>query len=69
MIDNPLALDLLSKMLALDPRERVTAKEALRHDFFKPLSRKQELMMMGGGSSNEYMRGGATSNMMGKFAR
>jgi serine/threonine protein kinase len=40
MIDNPLALDLLSKMMALDPRERITAKEALRHDFFKPISRK-----------------------------
>ena len=42
MIDNPLALDLLGKMLALDPRDRITAKEALRHDFFKPLSRQQD---------------------------
>jgi cyclin-dependent kinase len=39
MIDNLLALDLLSKMMALDPRDRITAKEALRHDFFKPLTR------------------------------
>ncbi len=46
MIDNPLALDLLSKLLALDPRDRITAREALKHDFFKPMSRKQELMMM-----------------------
>lgn len=69
MIDNSLALDLLSKMLALDPRERITAKEALRHDFFKPISRKQELMMMGGGSSNEYMRGGASNHLMGKPTR
>ena len=44
MIENPLALDLLSKMLALDPRHRITAKEALRHEFFKPVTRKQELM-------------------------
>jgi serine/threonine protein kinase len=43
MINNPLALDLLSKLLALDPRDRITAKEALRHDFFKPLTRKQEV--------------------------
>jgi serine/threonine protein kinase len=34
MIENPVALDLLSKMLALDPRNRITAKEALRHEFF-----------------------------------
>ena len=43
---NPIALDLLSKMLALDPRERITAKEALRHEFFKPVSRAQEIQMM-----------------------
>jgi cyclin-dependent kinase len=42
-IDNPLALDLLSKLLALDPRDRITAKEALRHDFFKPISRRKQL--------------------------
>lgn len=43
---NPMALDLLSKMIALDPRDRITAKEALRHEFFKPLSRAQEIQMM-----------------------
>jgi serine/threonine protein kinase len=43
MIDNPLALDLLSGLLALDPRNRITAKEALRHDFFKPVSRREQL--------------------------
>lgn len=31
----PVALDLLSKMLHLDPRKRITAKEALEHSFFK----------------------------------
>ena len=45
MIENPHALDLLSKLIALDPRNRITAKEALRHDFFKPVSNKQQLMM------------------------
>jgi serine/threonine protein kinase len=41
-----MALDLLSKLLALDPRDRITAKEALRHDFFKPLTRRQELALL-----------------------
>ena len=30
-----LALDLLDKMLVIDPNDRITAKEALEHDFFK----------------------------------
>lgn len=31
----PLALDLLSKLMALDPKDRITAKEAMNHPFFK----------------------------------
>jgi serine/threonine protein kinase len=45
-IQNPFALDLLGKLMALDPRDRITAKEALRHDFFKPITRRQELAMV-----------------------
>lgn len=54
MIENPLALDLLSKMMALDPRDRITAKEALRHDFFKPLTRQQEIFLS---SKNDLAKG------------
>lgn len=42
-IDNPLALDLLGKLIALDPRKRITAKEALRHDFFKQTPKKNDI--------------------------
>jgi len=31
---NPLAVDLLKKLLTLDPKKRITAKEALTHDYF-----------------------------------
>ena len=36
-----LALDLLKKMLFFNPRRRVTAEEALEHDFFKGVRRKE----------------------------
>jgi serine/threonine protein kinase len=45
MAKYPLALDLLGKILALDPRDRITAREALKHEFFIPISRKEEIMM------------------------
>jgi serine/threonine protein kinase len=35
--DDPLLVDLLSKMLAIDPRRRITAKEALNHPYFDNL--------------------------------
>ncbi len=62
MIDNPLALDLLSKMMALDPRDRITAKEALRHDFFKPLTRQQEIFLT---SKNDQAKGTITKMSQG----
>ena len=36
-----LAIDLLKKMLCFNPRRRVTAEEALEHDFFKGVRRKE----------------------------
>jgi cyclin-dependent kinase 2 len=32
---DPLGLDLLSKMLVIDPTKRITPYQALQHDFFK----------------------------------
>jgi serine/threonine protein kinase len=32
---DPIGLDLLSKMLMVDPENRISAAQALQHDFFK----------------------------------
>ncbi|OHS95404.1 CMGC family protein kinase [Tritrichomonas foetus] len=37
----PEALDLLYKMLVVDHRNRISAKEAMKHPFFKPLKQNQ----------------------------
>lgn len=34
------AMDLLGRMMTIDHRERITAREALQHEFFKPLFEK-----------------------------
>ncbi|KAG8056121.1 hypothetical protein GUJ93_ZPchr0001g31073 [Zizania palustris] len=36
---DPLALDLLQKLLAFDPKDRLTAEEALAHPYFKGLAK------------------------------
>ena len=38
---DPGALDLLRQMLHFNPKKRVTAVEALEHDFFKTVRRKE----------------------------
>ena len=38
---DPAALDLLKQMLKFNPRRRCTAEEALEHDFFKNVRRKE----------------------------
>ena len=35
---NPLALDLLEKMLAFNPSNRITVEEALKHPYMEPVS-------------------------------
>lgn len=39
---NPEALDLLNKLMAIDHRERITASDAMKHPFFKPLKNKMK---------------------------
>jgi mitogen-activated protein kinase 1/3 len=34
---NPLALDLLSKMLIFNPNKRITIEECIKHEYFKGL--------------------------------
>ena len=36
---DPMALDLISKMLVYDPTQRLTAKAALAHPYFKDVTR------------------------------
>lgn len=38
---DPSAIDLLCQMLHFNPKSRVTAEEALEHDFFKTVRRKE----------------------------
>lgn len=40
---DPLAKDLLDKCLVFDPRQRITAKEALMHPYFQDLFSEQDL--------------------------
>ncbi|CAK70129.1 unnamed protein product (macronuclear) [Paramecium tetraurelia] len=39
---NPLAIDLLDKMLVINPHKRITAHEALNHPYFKEIREKTE---------------------------
>ena len=34
---SPLAIDLLSKLLCFDPKQRITVQQAIKHDYFKPI--------------------------------
>ncbi|EAN33966.1 Cell division control protein 2-like protein [Theileria parva strain Muguga] len=41
---NESGIDLISRMLQLDPVQRISAKEALKHDYFKDLHRPPEFL-------------------------
>jgi len=40
-VADPGAIDLLRQMLHFNPKNRITASEALEHDFFKTVRRKE----------------------------
>jgi serine/threonine protein kinase len=40
---NPLALDLIKKMLTFNPHKRITVAEALNHPYLKPLNVKEDV--------------------------
>ena len=40
-VSDPSALDLLKRMLHFNPKKRCTAEEAVNHDFFKGIRRKE----------------------------
>lgn len=42
----PAALDLLLKMIALDPARRISMKEALRHPYFDELGEAQKQIFL-----------------------
>jgi len=42
---DPAGLDLLNRMLVYDPCERISAKAALTHPYFKDLHRKEANLM------------------------
>lgn len=45
-IKEPLAVDLIEKMLHINPKERITAKEAMNHEFFKLNNIKEEVQTL-----------------------
>ena len=62
------ALDLLSKMVALDPRERVSCEEALRHPYFsrgEPASSPGRLPKPPGRGANPLLGGGGGGGGLG----
>merc|ERR1712107_87629 len=58
----PEVLDLISKLLVLDPRERYTAEEALQHPYFKKVKKKKELISSDEESDEQKFRSAKRSN-------
>ena len=46
--ENPDALDLLNRMLQFDPKNRITAEEAIQHKYFEEIHDPEDIQLFEG---------------------
>ena len=54
-------IDLMKKMLLMDPRKRITARESIEHDWFDNLRKKDPEYVGEGDSNNSVLEWGKES--------
>ncbi len=54
-------IDLMKKMLLMDPRKRITARESIEHDWFDNLRKKDPEYVGEGDSNNSVLERGKES--------